>query len=107
MVKDEAIGTMPQPYHVCQSRRHRRKAPARSPWSVKEDWLAHQGVIGAEEIVDFFHGRLAGDQVIDIAPERLGQLATNKCFAPAGLVDDFIAAKAQGFKVLVGAKLDD
>ena len=47
--------------------------------------LAHQGVVGTQEVVDFFHGRLARDEVVHIATERLSQFAADERFAPAGL----------------------
>jgi hypothetical protein len=43
--------------------------------------LAHQRVVRAEEIVDFFHGWLACDEIVDVAPERLCQFAANERFA--------------------------
>ena len=75
--------------------------------SVQDDRLAHQGIVRPQEVVDFFHRRLAGDQVVHVAAERLGQLAADEGFAATGLVDDFIAAEAQGFEIVIDTKLDD
>src|SRR4051812_1705287 len=83
---------------VCDRRRKSAARPCQL-WqedneSVQQDRLAHQDVVRAEEFVHLFHGGFAGDQVVDVAPERLSELAADESLAPAGFVDDFVAAKA-------------
>src|SRR5450830_511907 len=74
---------------------------------VQQYRLAHERIVTAQEFIDLFHAGLAGDQFRDIAAEVLRQHASDKGFALAALVDDFITAKTQGFKVTVGAEFDD
>src|SRR5450830_1469726 len=75
--------------------------------SMQQNRLAHQGIIAAQEFIDLFHAGLAGDQFRDIAAKVLRQHAGDKGFTLAALVDDFITAKTQGFKVTVDAEFDD
>src|SRR5450830_127564 len=70
----------------------------RAPGSMQQNWLTHQGVIAAEELIDLLHGGLIGDELVDVATEVLCQQTGNKDFTLAALVDDFVAAETQCFE---------
>ena len=56
----------------------------------------------AQKFIDFRHGGLIGDQFVDVATEVLRQHTIDENLALATLVDDFVAAKAQGVQSAVG-----
>ena len=63
--------------------------------------LTHQCVIFSKKVIDLFDARFAGNQVFHFFAERSGQGTANEDLALAGLVHDFISAKAQGLTAVV------